>query len=96
MRVIERRVDVELTSRAALVQFMKYKGMSARSLAEAVTRAGVKTSKATIGHLMSGKVKSTRPERARAIAEVLEAPVGVLFVPRVSSVTRDVARKEVA
>lgn len=90
MRVIERRVEVHLTSRAALSEFMRYKGMSAQKLAAAVTYAGCPTSKATIGHLMSGHVKRTDPKRARLIAEVLGAPLGMLFVPSVSTVTRDV------
>jgi len=92
MRVIERRFDVELISPDALVQYMRFRdNMSLKQLADAVTRMGVKTSKATIGHLTSGHVKRTNVERAKAIAKVLNAPVHALFAePRVSIVQRDV------
>lgn len=90
MRVIARRFDVELISRQVLCQYMRYRSKSAQTLAIAVTTKGVPTSKATIGHLMSGHIKRTKPERAKAICEVLEVPLDVLFVARVSSVQRDV------
>ncbi|RHA38681.1 XRE family transcriptional regulator [Cellulomonas rhizosphaerae] len=90
VRKIERRFDVELVSRDAFRRYMAYRDHSARTLADAATRRGVPTSKATIGHLMSGFVKQTRPERAKAICEVLDVPVDALFVVRVSTVQRDV------
>jgi len=90
MRVMVRRFDVELTSRQVLCHFMKYRTKSAKTLADAVTLRGVPTSKATIGHLMSGHVKRTRPDRAKAICEVLEVPLDALFVAKVSTVQRDV------
>lgn len=90
MRVIERRLDVKLISATVLTDYIEHRGHSLRTLAEAVTRKGVKTSKATIGHLASGKVKRTLPARARAICEVLDVPTRVLFVEEVSSVQRDV------
>lgn len=95
MRVLERRLDVRLTSHTLLQEYMKFRGpngrrMTLQQLADAVTMRGVKTSKATIGHLASGEVKSTKPERARAIAEVLDVPVKVLFEEKVSIVQRDV------
>ena len=92
MRVNERRYDVELISPDALVQYMRFRGdMSLKRLADLVTLRGVKTSKATIGHLTSGHVKRTNMERAKAIAAVLDVPVNALFAnPRVSIVQRDV------
>lgn len=85
MRVIQRRFDVRLISSEALSQYLKYRGMSLRQVAE---RAGC--SKSTIGHLTTGHVRQTRPETARAICKALDVPVEVLFVPRVSTVQRDV------
>jgi len=81
---------VELVSRDAFRRYMAYRGQSARSLAAAAAHKGVPTSKATIGHLMSGHVKQTSPERAKAICEVLDVPVDALFVVKVSTVHRDV------
>ena|SRR5690625_2429027 len=94
MRVIERRLDVKLISAQVLNDYIEHRGHSMRTLAEAVTKKGVPTSKATIGHLARGTVKRTLPARARAIAEVLDVPVRVLFVEEVSSVQRDVPPKK--
>lgn len=70
---------VELISTDALRQYMKYRGYSVKGLAD---RIGV--SKATIGHLHSGGRKSVGPETAKAIERALDAPIGSLFVPKVS------------
>lgn len=91
MRVIERRLDVELISPQVLQQYIEHRGLSLQKVADAVTRRGVRTSKATIGHLTTGHVKNTRPDRARAICEVLDVPTRALFVDKVSIVHRDVA-----
>lgn len=93
MRVIERRLDVELISPQVLQQYIDHRGLSLRKVADAVTIRGVKTSKATIGHLTTGHVKNTRPDRARVICEVLDVPVRALFVDKVSTVHRDVPRR---
>lgn len=102
MRVIERRIDVELISRLALLALMQAKSpipgraISYQALADAASNkmrtAGVKrsVSKSTIGHLCSGHVKSTNPEVAKAICAALDVPVGALFVTKVSTVQRDV------
>lgn len=94
MRVIEGRLDVKLISPQVLRQYMEHRGYSLKGLADAVTLRGVPTSKATIGHLTNDHVKVTKPERARAIAEVLDVPVRVLFVEEVSHVQRDVPPKK--
>lgn len=99
MRVTERRLDVRLISPTLLDRYMKYRGpngrrMTLQQLADAVTLKGVKTSKATIGHLVSGHVKTTAPDRAKAIAEVLDVPPEVLFEEKVSIVQRDVPSKK--
>ncbi len=83
---------MELISCQVLCQYMKYRDHSARTLAQAVTDRGEPTAKATIGHLMSGHVKRTKPARAKAICKVLDVPVNVLFVTKVSNVQRDVPR----
>jgi transcriptional regulator with XRE-family HTH domain len=96
MRVIERRLEVELISPQVLQQYIDHRGLSLKKLADAVTLRGVKTSKATIGHLTTGHVKNTRPDRARAICEVLDVPVRALFMDRVSIVQRDVPPRRTA
>lgn len=86
MLVIERRFDVKLISASALAQYMKYRDLSVRDLAEKVG-----CSRATIGHLRSGKRDVVRPEWAKAIEKALDAPKGSLFVAHVSTVSREVA-----
>lgn len=93
MRVKEGRLDVQLISPQVLRQYIHHRELSLQRLADAVTLRGVKTSKSTIGHLTTGHVKNTSPERARAIAAVLDVPVRVLFSERVSTVSRDVPPK---
>lgn len=90
MRVMEGRLDVRLISPNAMRDYMKYRRLSYQDLADAVTGRGVPTSKATIGHIITRKVRNTSPERARAIAEVLDVPVRMLFMDEVSIVQRDV------
>lgn len=92
MMVIERRFDVNLISAQVLSQYMEHRGFSLKRLADAVCILGVPTSKATIGHLVSGHTKATLPARARAICKVLDVPVNVLFSPKVSIVKRASAR----
>lgn len=109
MRVIDRRIDMELISRQALAAFMKAKSptpgksISYSALAEAATNqlrlAGVKgkkVSKSTIGHLVTGHIKSTDSDAAKAIAAALGVPWDALFVQRVSIVTRDVLKGRAA
>jgi DNA-binding Xre family transcriptional regulator len=83
----EWRFDVRLISHEALAQYMTFREMSVRKLAEKVG-----CSRATIGHLRSGKADFIRPEWAKAIEKHLGAPPGSLFVAEVSSVTREVPR----
>lgn len=77
------RYDVRLISRDALARYMRFRGFSVRRLAEAVP-----CSRATIGHLRSGRSSYVRPEWARRIEEILEAPPGSLFVAELSTVSR--------
>lgn len=96
---------MELISRQALAAFMRAKSpipgkaIPYQALADAATNklrlAGVKdrkVSKATIGHLVTGYIKSTHPDAAKAICAALDVPVAALFVTKVSTVQRDVAR----
>ncbi len=70
---------MELISTDALRQYMRYRNYSVKGLAD---RIGV--SKATIGHLHSGGRKTVGPEIAKSIERALDAPIGSLFVPKVS------------
>lgn len=79
---------VELISTDALRQYMKYRGYSVKGLAD---RIGV--SKATIGHLHSGGGKTVGPEIAKSIERALDAPIGSLFLPKVSPVMQTSAQR---
>lgn len=108
MRVIERRIDVELISRLALLALMQAKSpvpgraISYSALADAASnhlrKAGIKrgVSKSTIGHLATGHIKSTNVDAAKAICAALDVPLGALFVTRVSTVQRDVPKGRAA
>jgi transcriptional regulator with XRE-family HTH domain len=50
-------------------------------------------SKSFISHLTSGRKATCSPELAERIAEALEVPLAVLFLPSASSNTRPVVRK---
>lgn len=91
MLVVERRFDVRLISASALAQYMKYRELSVRELA-----AKVGCGHATIGHLRSGKRTYVRAEWAKAIEKELDAPRGSLFIPELSTVTRETSRKRKA
>lgn len=80
------RLEMRLKDRRMLRQYMEYKRMRIRDLARA---AGV--SRATIGHLHSGKRKTCKTDTAARIEEALGAPPGLLFVASSSSVQREVA-----
>lgn len=77
---------MECRDHRLFADFMKLRGESVRTLAE---KTGC--SRSTIGHLRSGHIKRTNPDRARAIAAALNAPVESLFVPSVSRVSQDAA-----
>lgn len=84
---------MKVRDRRILADYMQFRRMSYAQLAAKVHDV-TKTpgpSKATIGHLVTGQTTSTRPEWARAIEEVLDAPSGSLFVAKVSRVSQDVA-----
>lgn len=87
MIATERRFEVRLISPQALRQYMAFRRYTIRSLAK---RIGC--SHSTIGHLVSGARKNVSPRIARSIAEALDCPVESLFVPRMSSVQREVRR----
>lgn len=82
----ETRFDVKLIAPQVLAGFMTIKGHTIRSLA---MRAGV--SRSVVGFLHSGKRDSCSPATAVAIAKALGCSVENLFVPRVSTVSREVA-----
>lgn len=80
------RFEVRVVDRRILEHYIKFRGLSYAKLA-----AKVGCSKATIGHLVSGHVTTTRSEWAKAIELALDAPTGSLFVPKVSRVSEDAA-----
>lgn len=87
------RFEVKVKDRRILADYMRFRRLSYAQLAAKVSEVA-KTegpSKATIGHLVTGQTTSTKPEWARAIEEVLDAPAGSLFVASVSRVSEDAA-----
>lgn len=84
MVVEETRADVELVSPDALKTYMRFREESTRSLA-----ARVGCSHSVIGYLTSGRRKTIRPEWARKIEKILDAPTGSLFKVRLTTVKRE-------
>lgn len=88
-----------LLSQTAFKQYLEHRGESYESLAAKVTVLGsklkpapVRCSKATIGHLVTGEIRGTAPKRAKLIEEALHAPIGSLFVYKVSRVAAATGR----
>lgn len=80
---------MRLTSAATLAALMKQRGMSMARLAR---YAGC--TKGFVSHLLSGRKRSCTPVLAERIAEALEVPLALLFVPVESPTSRpDVVRK---
>lgn len=79
----------ELVSVEAFISYMDYRGETVRTLAGKCvvrdqTTGRTKTlSPATIGHLRSGKRKTCNPQTAKAVETALQAPSGLLFIPKV-------------
>lgn len=88
MRIKTQRVDYRLISPDALASYMRFRGESTRSLGEKVG-----CSHGTIHNYASGKIKLVPEGRAKVLCRVLGVPLEVLFVPEVSTVTRDVPPK---
>lgn len=80
------RFEVRVVDRRVLEHYIEWRGLSYAQLAEKVG-----CSKATIGHLVSGHVKSTKKQWAIAIERALDAPPGSLFVAKVSHVSENAA-----
>lgn len=80
------RFEVRVHDRRILAHFIKHRGLSYAQLADKVG-----CSKATIGHLVSGHVKVTRSEWAKAIEGALDAPAGSLFEPTAFRVSENAA-----
>lgn len=80
------RFEVRVVDRRILEHYIKFRGYSYARLAREVG-----CSKATIGHLVSGHVKTTKGDWAKAIEKKLDAPMGSLFAPVVSRVSEDAA-----
>lgn len=82
----EWRLDMKLKSPAMLKQYMEYKHLTIRQLAVA---AGI--SRSIVGHLCSGERSTCKPQTAGKIESALGCPPGLLFEPRSSNVSREVA-----
>lgn len=67
------------------------KKMSGRRLGRAIDRHP-----SFIDHLLSGRSTSCKPVTAERIAEALEVPLEILFVPLAPSVTQDHTKRQVA
>jgi hypothetical protein len=88
------RFELKVKDRRILADYVSFRRMSLAQLALRVHEKNPHIkgpSKATIGHLLTGTTNGTKPEWARAIEEVLDAPAGSLFVPKVSRVSEDAA-----
>lgn len=94
MMVLEGRFWVKLKSADDLVKAMDFRGHSVRTLADAVDAYMLKkhkthtSTRATIGHLRSGKRNTCRPLVAHALEHCLDMPQGYLFADKVSHVSR--------
>lgn len=87
MIIIEGRFDVRLISAQAFADYLEFRSLTVRSLAD---RVGC--SHSVIGHLRSGKRDTCKPTTAKAIEKALNAPPGSLFVGKVSRVQRETGR----
>jgi hypothetical protein len=87
------RFEVRVVDRRILEHYIKFRRLSYAELAKQVRQVARTEgpSKATIGHLVSGHVRTTKKAWATAIEEVLDAPRGSLFVAQVSRVSEDAA-----
>ena len=88
MTVHEAKVEIRL--KAPLGTYMDARGMSVRDLQYKVSDRKRSWSHGTIGHLRKHTDRSVDPELARRIVKALDVPYSVLFVERVSNVTREV------
>lgn len=75
---------MRLQSSDTLKALMAQRGFSMQRLAR---YAGC--SKSFVGHLASGHKTTCTPELAQRLAEALEVPLEILFVPSVSTGSRD-------
>lgn len=78
------KLNLKLVSPAGLCQYMEYREMSVRALAEKVG-----CSHSTIGHLRTGERRYVRAAWAKGIEQALDAPRGSLFVVELSSLSRE-------
>jgi transcriptional regulator with XRE-family HTH domain len=72
---------MKLTSANTLRALMEQKAFSRRRLARYCGLAGT----GMIDHLLAGRRTSCTPKLAERIAEALDVPLGVLFVPAMSN-----------
>lgn len=101
MIIKEVRHDMQVISHAALGSYMKHRGYTVRTLADAVDREvrkkhpEITVTRSTIGHLRnprSGR-RNVKPAVGRAIEKILGAPPNSLFMDTLSSVERETYRR---
>lgn len=83
---------MKLTSRDTLRALMQQKGFSRRRLARYCGLAG----SGMIDHLLDGRRSSCTPKLAENIAEALDVPLTLLFVPSVPTSTGRPAKQRAA
>lgn len=90
--MVTQEPKVEIRLRAPLAAFMDGRDMSVRDLQYKVNDRKHSWSHGTIGHLRKHADRSVNPELAKRIQKALDVPYSVLFVERLSTVQREVAR----
>lgn len=83
---------MKLTSANTLRALMEQKAFSRRRLARYCGLAGT----GMIDHLLAGRRTSCTPQLAGRIAEALDVPLDILFVPAVPSAARQHAQRGAA
>ena len=82
---------MKLTSPDTLRALIAQRGFSYERLAR---YSGV--SKSFVSHLTAGRKSTCKPETAENIAEALDVPLSVLFVPSVASVPNQIVKRKAA
>lgn len=83
---------MKLTSSATLRALMEQKGFSRRRMGRYCGLSG----SGMIDHLLDGRRSSCTPRLAQRIAEALDVPLAVLFVPSVPSNVRSTGKEKAA
>lgn len=91
MRVTQTDVNVRVSNPRAIAEYMEFCDESTRSLAMKVG-----CSHGTIHNMITGRTRNIPMKRAKRVAKILNAPFSALFLPDMSTVTRDVPPRRAA